>query len=187
MNWIILIILFLPLSIFAYADFSYKFAQITHTTIDDDDFGDATTIDLDVSFETSENIFLSFGYGAGDFDDIDLDLDVLQFGVGYHAPISESADFVSRVEYVEGETDGLLDSDLDGYGISVGVRAQLAEKVEVLVGVIYSDIDVESGGVSASDSDTDLAANIALNLTDSLQAVIDIDGDDQSLGLGLYF
>jgi len=114
-------------------------------------------------------------------------LDVLQFGVGYHAPISESADFVSRVEYVEGETDGLLDSDLDGYGISVGVRAQLAEKVEVLVGVIYSDIDVESGGVSASDSDTDLAANIALNLTDSLQAVIDIDGDDQSLGLGLYF
>ena len=80
-----------------------------------------------------------------------------------------------------------MDSEVDAYGISVGLRAKLAEKVEVLVGVIYSDTDTEIGGTTISDSDTDFGANIALDLTDSLQAVIDIDGDDNSLGLRLHF
>ena len=180
---IILTILFLPLSIFAYADFSYNYAQIIHTDID----GDATLNTFDVSFEASENIYLTIGYGTGDFDDVDIDLDAVQFGVGYHTPISGNVDFVSQVQYVEGETDGIVDSEVDAYGISVGLRAKLAEKVEVLVGVIYSDTDTEIGGTTISDSDTDFGANIALDLTDSLQAVIDIDGDDNSLGLRLHF
>jgi hypothetical protein len=177
------------MSIFTHAEFSYNYAEITHTTIDYDDFGDATVIEFDVSFETPANIFIGWGYGNGDFDDIDLDLDVFRFGVGYHMPIIEGADLVSQIDYFIGEAKGPSPSDIDieGYGISIGIRAKLAEKVEVLVGVIYSDTDVESVGVSVSDSDTDFGANIALDLTDSLQAVIDIDGDDQSLGLRLHF
>ena len=44
----------------------------------------------------NENIFLSWGYEDGDFDDINQEIFLLHLGVGYHVPISESADLVSR-------------------------------------------------------------------------------------------
>ncbi len=185
MKKIILTILSLSLSIFTYAELSYQFAQITHTSIDDD-LGDASITSFDISTEAGENIFSVWSYGKGDFDDLDIDVNLFEFGLGYHTPISESADFVSLIEYYRGDTDGLVNSDLDGYGISIGIRAKLAEKVEFLVGVTYSDIDIEIGGVSVSNYDTDFGANVSLDLTDSLQAVIDLDGDDRSLGLRLH-
>ena len=187
MNRILLAFLFLSVSLFVHADFSYSYFQITQTSIDYDNLGDVTSIDLEISTELNENIILSWGYEDGDFDDIDIDIFLFHLGIGYHVPISGGADLVSRIEYANGDTDGLLNIDIDGYEISVGIRAKLAEKIEVLFGVIHSDWDIEFDGDDESKSDTDFGANIALDLTDSLQAVLDVDRDYHSLGLRMHF
>ena len=123
-------------------NYNYVEAAYVDTEIDDSAFDvDGDGIALGGSVELGESIFLIAGYSAQEFD-FGIDLDQWSVGVGGHIPISEKIDLVGSVSYVDAEVDTRFGNfDDSGYGLSVGVRARVADNVEVEGGVNYVDLD----------------------------------------------
>ena len=94
----------------------------------------------------------------------------LSAGAGFYAPISEKIDVVAQVAYLYAEADTPLGSvDDNGYGVSVGLRAWVSERVELDGAIAYSDFG--DGG-----SDTSFGAGVQFYFTEQF-----------SVGLGLGF
>ena len=184
MNRIILIILFLPLSIFTYAELSYSNFAIIYTDSDGSD-----GLGFGGSVELNENVYL---IGAFSHQESDLSIngvtaleaDRIDIGIGYHTPMSESTDFVISATHIDVESEFLgTEYEDDGYSLNGGVRSMVSDTVELNGGITHlSDGD---------DSVTGITLGAAVNVDDStafLASYMNIDSNHAiALGVRLDF
>ena len=135
-------------------DLSYNFIEIGYQKADLDDDLAGFSIDGDGygiagAFEVGENWFIAVGYSALDFD-FGVDLDQLSVGGGYHFGMSESTDFFATLSYLTAEisASGFGSLDEDGYGVAIGVRSLLTDKVELSGSIGYSDLGDGADGTA---------------------------------------
>lgn len=132
----------LPLSAQA-SDLSYTYIEGNYVNVDSD--ADGFGVRGSIAFGASD--FYGFGnYANVEVDDTNFDIDMSEFGVGYHHAVSDKADLLAEVAYVNIDTDF---GDGDGYRASVGLRGSLSERFEGLVKANYldgSDVDGDFSG-----------------------------------------
>jgi hypothetical protein len=173
----------------AFADgLSYNYIELGYQNAElDDDFG-GTSVDGDGygirgSYEVGESWFIAASYGTLDFD-FGVDLDQLAIGGGYHTALSDRTDVFAALSYISAEVSasGFNSLDEDGYGVVVGLRGLVSDKVELRGTIAYSDlgdgVDGTAFGAGALYSFTD---NFALGLE------IEIDEDVTLYGVGARF
>ena len=120
----------------AFADgLSYNYIELGYQNAElDDDFG-GTSVDGDGygirgSYEVGESWFIAASYGTLDFD-FGVDLDQLAIGGGYHTALSDRTDVFAALSYISAEVSasGFNSLDEDGYGVVVGLRGLVSDKV----------------------------------------------------------
>ena len=123
--------------------------------VDGDGFGIAGSVAI------SENFHVFGEYQTADLD-FSVDLNILEAGLGYNVPLSETVDFVARLGYVniEAEAPGVPSADEDGYSAGVGLRGNLSNNVELDGGVDYVD-------GSDTDGETRVNAGFRYNFTEN--------------------
>ncbi len=134
------------------ASLSYDFLEIEVAKLEviGEDF---TGFGIAGSYSLSDSIFMSASIANGESDEKyfgdTIDLKGFTFGLGYHAPLGESTDFVSSLSYVSTEADfANVDDDADGYAVDLGVRSLLAQNFDLGAYVSYSDTDGGDGEFS---------------------------------------
>lgn len=126
--------------------YTYVEADFNRTNVDldavDFDF-DGYAVRGSVEFGQS-SVYAFGGYAASTNDDlgIDIDLNEGQLGLGYHHTVSDNADFLAEISYVnvEAKVAGVSE-DADAYRASIGFRGAIAENLEGLIKVNYTDGD----------------------------------------------
>ena len=178
----------MAMSSLAFADgFSYTYLQASYGTIDDDNpsfIDDGDGLGLNGSFGITDDLNLVGSYQTADFDPFG-DADQWSFGLGVHTPITETLDVVGDVSYITIDGDVLgIPFDDDGFGLTVGLRANLTSLVEVNAGVSY--VDLSTGGDS-----TGFGGGVLFNLTDSFALGLAASWDDDvsvySASARMYF
>ena len=169
-------------------DLSYNFIEIGYQKADLDDDLAGFSIDGDGygiagAFEVGENWFIAVGYSALDFD-FGVDLDQLSVGGGYHFGMSESTDFFATLSYLTAEisASGFGSLDEDGYGVAIGVRSLLTDKVELSGSIGYSDL-----GDGADGTAFNVGALYSLTENFAVGFDIGIDEDVTLYGIGGRF
>lgn len=98
---------------------------------------------LGLSVELTDQVFVFGRYGQVETTIYGFDIDETDYslGIGYAWSLKDNLDIVGRVAYLgaEAELEDVGSVDDDGYGISIGVRARPADRVELEGGVQYSD------------------------------------------------
>ena len=163
---------------------SYNFIEGSYidTEIDDGLDVDGDGFGLSGSVELGSNYFLTASYSTQDFD-FGIDLDQKSIGFGGYMPLSDSIDLVGSLSYVDAEIDSRFGgADDDGFGLGVGLRAQVAPNVELEGGINYVDLD-DSG------DDTSLALGGRYYFTEAfaLGAGVSFGDDVTSWNLGARF
>ncbi|MCG7533154.1 porin family protein [Psychrobium sp. MM17-31] len=101
----------------------------------------------------NDNVFVfgNLSMNSDTIGGVDFDLDTTSLGLGYRHGFSAQTDFFGTLSYEKIETEvsgrGLSESaDGNGYGLSVGVRSMVTDKVELLGSIGYLDIEDDSEG-----------------------------------------
>lgn len=135
-------------------DLSYNFVEIGYQKAEfDDDFGggsvDGDGYGISGSFEVGDSWFITASYGTLDFD-FGVDLDQLSVGGGFYMNLSERVDFFAVVSYIRAEVSasGFGSADEDGYGVAVGMRGLVTDKVEVSGSISYADLGSGADGTA---------------------------------------
>ena len=170
--------------------FNYNFFNAGYG-VTDLDGADGDSLSVDGSFAIADNWHLVAGYGLSTFDEggVDLDTTTIQAGVGYNTPISENIDVIANVSYVYADFDidtpiGNGSADDNGFGLGVGLRAQVSELVELNGGVSYIDLnDVGDDTVFSLGALFNVTETIALGIGGSFSD----DADGYSAGVRFYF
>jgi Ax21 family sulfation-dependent quorum factor len=180
----------LPLSAQA-SELSYNFVELDYARLNVDDGGadfDPDGFGLKGSFALG-NQFYGFGSylrGSDEVGGVDFDLDQTQLGVGYHHGVSDKADFIGELGWINQGVDieGLGDADADGGRLSAGFRGQLAENFEGYAKANYTD-----GGDFDGDFSGTLGAQVKLNPTWGVtgEAEFGSDADLYMVGLRASF
>lgn len=99
----------------------------------------------------NDNVFVfgNLSMNSDTIGGIDFDLDTTTLGVGYRYGYSEQTDFFGTLSYEKLETEvsgrGISGgADGNGYGLTVGVRSMVTEKLELMGSVGYLDIEDDS-------------------------------------------
>ncbi|HQZ30806.1 MAG TPA: diffusible signal factor-reguated Ax21 family protein [Arenimonas sp.] len=134
----------LPLSAQADDKLSYSYIEGQYVNVD----GDADGFGVTGSIEFGESNFYGFGsYKMVETDDFNIDIDFTDVGLGYAHSLSDNADLISEIAYVNADVDGL--GNADGYRASVGIRGSFSDKFEGLVKANYidgNDVDGDFSG-----------------------------------------
>jgi hypothetical protein len=166
--------------------FSYSFvdAEFVKSEIDDIDVeGDG--FGIVGSYEFTENLHGFVEYADQDFD-FDVSAQTLQVGAGVNWPLNPNLDVIGTLSYVQAEVDvptfGSVDDD--GFGLGVGLRGRVLERLELTGGIDYVDLkdsgDDTAFGVGARYFFTDMfAVGADANFND--------DGTTWMLGARLNF
>jgi len=124
------------------ADFSYDYIDGSYERYDLDG-PDADIFRLSGSYELSSNYNIIAEYATGDIDNptggSDLDFDEGVIGLGYHTGISQATDLTVNVKVISRDTD--LAGDDTGYGLGVGVRHMLTDRIEVDGNIDFVDVN----------------------------------------------
>lgn len=101
----------------------------------------------------SDNVFIfgNLSMNSDTIGGVDFDLDTTTLGLGYRHNISNTTDFFGTLSYEKIETEvsgrGLSGgADGNGYGLAIGVRSMVTEKLELLGSIGYLDIEDDSEG-----------------------------------------
>lgn len=171
-------------------DLSYNFVEIGYQKAEfDDDFGggsvDGDGYGISGSFEVGDSWFITASYGTLDFD-FGVDLDQLSVGGGFYMNLSERVDFFAVVSYIRAEVSasGFGSADEDGYGVAVGMRGLVTDKVEVSGSISYADLGSGADG-------TAIGVEGLYSFTDNFALGLGIQTDDDITMYGvngrLYF
>lgn len=150
---VFLLILAAPLQA---GEFSYNFFEFGYQTVEIDDVVPGLDVDgdgfvLGGSVEVAEDWFVLASYSAIDFD-FGVDGDTLELGGGYHAAISDRADFFATLSYLRAEAsaNGFSSDSEDGIGMRVGVRGKVSDRVELEGSLGYANLGGGNDGTSFS-------------------------------------
>ena len=123
-------------------DFNYNYVEGAYESYDLDGT-DADVGRLSGSYELTPNINIIGGYAIGDLENpgggSDLDFEETTIGMEYRTSIAPKTDVTTNIQYINRDIDTA--SNDDGYGVGIGVRHWLMDKVEVDANVDYSDVD----------------------------------------------
>jgi opacity protein-like surface antigen len=125
---------------------SYSYIEATYQNSDwfsenFDGFGVAGSIDF------SHDWYGSASYRSVGNGDFDLDLDETVVNLGWHHAVSDKADFLAELGYVNYGADagGGIDGDSDGYRVAAGFRGMMAPRFEGSIKASYTDISDMDG------------------------------------------
>lgn len=162
---------------------SYNYIEGVYQRVDlDDDFGpniDGDGFGVGGSYEIAENWHIFGGYSTFGLD-FDIDLKELAIGAGYHADISDAASLYANLAYINAEIDvvGFGSVDDNGYGVMVGVRGMVSERLELDGNLSYVDLGDGSDG-------TALGASALYALSDSFSLGLTAGFDEDTTTYGL--
>lgn len=140
----------IPLSAQADDKLSYTYVEGGYVNVNGDGGADADGFGVRGSFEFGDSGFYGFGaYSQVEVDDVpgEVDIDSTQLGFGYAHGLTDNADLISELSYVNTDVEGL--GDADGYRASVGLRGSFSDNFEGLVKANWtdgSDIDGDFSG-----------------------------------------
>jgi len=172
------------------ADISYNFAQVGYQWITLEDVVPGVDVDGDGfgvggSFEVGDSWFIQAAYQQASFD-FGVDFDQVSAGVGYHAALSQSADFFATLSYVavEASVSGPITGSAseNGYGATIGLRGMVTDKLELDGTIGYVDLGDGADGTS-------FGAAAIYNFTDMFSLGLDVgfEEDAVSYGVGMRF
>lgn len=104
-------------------------------------------------------------------------LDTWAIGAGYRYPLRDNVDVYRRILFINNEFDlAPFDSDEDGLGLQVRLRARMSDEFELEGGIQHTDV---------GDSDTSLQGFARYYFSDDLSAAIGLTvaGDTDSFGI----
>ncbi len=162
---------------------SYNYIEGSYQRVDlDIDFGpsvDGDGFGIGGSYELAENWHIFAGYSTIGFD-FDIDLNELAVGAGYHADISDNTSFYANLAYVSAEIDvvGFGSVDDNGYGVMVGLRGMVTDRVELDGSLSYVDLGDGADG-------TALGGSALYAFSDSLSAGVTLGFDEDTTTYGL--
>ena len=164
----------------ALAEFSYNFLEGSFVDVEIDDSSvDGDGIRLEGSTQVGDTFFVSAEYEDYDFD-FDIDGNVFELGGGYFHTMSPDLDFVATGQFVQVEVE---DQDDDGLGIGGGIRARLADSLEVDAMLNWVDFD-DIG----SDTYVDLRGRYYFNDQFAVSLNFDIGSDTfDAMGIGVRY
>lgn len=141
------------------------------------------------SLAFNENFYGTASYRRAKNSDYGLTLDETTVNLGYRRALSDKADFVAEVGYVDvgADIDGLGGDSANGYRVALGFRGMLAPKFEGNIKAYYTDIsDADWGG---SELGFRVGAHYSINPTWGITASYDttklFDESINTWGLGL--
>lgn len=147
-------------------------ASISYQSVDVD--GDKLTgFAVSGSKLLGEDFFIVGSYGNASDDieiynsSVEVDFNTLSVGLGYRHSISNSTDVFGVVSYedmeVETSYQGNSESESEnGYGLTIGVRSMLSEKIELSGSLKYVDI--------ADETETAFGVSALYNFTEQFSA-----------------
>lgn len=157
------------------AELDYNYAELRYvdTEFDAGPFDiDGDGFELGGSMELAQSVHIFGSYQTLDFGS-GLDTSAFQVGAGYAMPLSNGADLVARLSYIDGEIDTAGgDVDDSGFGFSAGARNMFTPQIEGRAFINYVDLD-ESG----SETSFELAGDYFLNNQVALGISLEL-GDD---------
>ena len=123
------------------ADFNYNLVEGSYESTDFDG-PDADIYRLSGSYALNPQLNVLGEYAKGDVDNplagSDLDLEEFAVGVEFHTGIASGTDLTANAKIVNQDVD--VAGDDTGYGIGIGVRHWLMDKVEVDANIDYIDV-----------------------------------------------
>ena len=153
--------------------------SVVTADVDGDGYG------LGVSFEIGDNFFGFASYVTSDFD-FGVELNQLQAGLGYRLGVTDNTDVFASLAYVDAEVEAAFfgSADDSGYGVTIGVRSNVSDLIELFGEVAYVDLGGGSDG-------TAIGGGIWFNLTDNfalgLGAAFDDDVTSYGASARFYF
>jgi Outer membrane protein beta-barrel domain len=176
--------LLLPVAASA-AELSYSYVEggIGQTEIDIDAGGiedvEGDTLMLSGSLAVTDNVHVFADFSTTDFD-FDVDATTIRVGGGWNQGISESADFIARLAYLQAEVETPFgDDDEDGFDVGVGLRSAFAPNLELEGFIDYVDL----GGDDSGDTQFSGAARYFFTPQFAVGAQVGIGDDTLSYGL----
>ena len=176
----------LPVSAQA-AELSYNFIELDYARMNVDDDGgfdvDPDGFGLKGSFELGEKMYAFGSYlrGSDEIAGFDFDIDQTQLGLGDRHGISDTADFIAELRWmnVSADVDG-FDADANGGRVSAGFRGVMAENFEGYAKANYTD-----GGDFDGEFSGTLGAQVKFNPTWGITGEAEFGSDTSIYMLGL--
>ena len=121
----------------------------------------------------------SYGSASDDIEvfssNVDVDFNTLSVGLGYRYSLSKTTDLFGVLSYedmeVKASSQGNSESESDnGYGLQIGIRSMLSEKVELSGSLQYLDI--------ADETETAIGVSALYNFTEQFSAGVGYSKSD---------
>lgn len=175
--------------------FSYNYAQLAYDQWDWDNDIEVDALTAEGAFALDEHLFVRGGlsFYDGDLGQGDLDGKQIYAGIGFHTPLQDKLDFVGSADIIYDDREfefnqtfcnafGCVTSNSDadddeiGFELRGGVRAAVADQVELEGGLSYYDL---------YDDDITLYAQGLFKATDTIDigARLLFGGDRESIGI----
>lgn len=162
-------------------DVSYDYVQVAYVDTELD-FGpvdvDGDGFNIQGSVSATENIFVFLDYMDLGFD-FGVDASTLELGGGYHKPMSDKVDLVGTVGYARAEIDvpGGPSPSEDGFALSIGLRGNPSDKIEVRGRIAYVNLDDDN-------TSFELFGDYYVTQAISLGLGVIVDDDATTWGIG---